>query len=169
MTKEQLQTWLRGLGCPDGVRFEAPGGGWVRLRPLTWRESLQREALACTEEFELESGGGVRRVVRRFDAEEARRYDLAHCVIEWGGQSPKSEVQSQGGGGDPLSSSRADALDATLPRAAGESLGRFKDELAERLLAELGPELARWLEECLDEINLRRPADREALAEVKKS
>jgi hypothetical protein len=37
------------------------------------------------------------------------------------------------------------------------------------LLDELGPEQARWLEGCLEEINRRRPADREALAEVKKS
>ena len=143
MTKEQVQKWLRGLGCPEGVRCEAPDGGWVRLRPLTWRESLQREALACTEEFELDNGGVVRRVVRRFDAEEARRFDLRHCLIEWGGPD--------GNGG------------TTGLEAYGTG------ELAERLLDELAPETARWLEGCLDEINQRRPEDREALAEVKKS
>jgi hypothetical protein len=141
MNQAQTDKWLQALGTPEGVRFESPaecGPAWVRLRPLTWREALLREALTCTEEFELDGAGVVRRVLRRYDAVAGRRFDLCRCLLA----------------GD-------------LPgREAAEAV---TEELVERLLDGLPPALAAWLEACLEEINLRRPADRARLETVKKS
>ncbi len=110
----------------------------MRLRPLTWREALQREALTCSEEFEVDGAGVVRKVLRRYDAEAGARFDLRHCL-----------------------------LCAQLPPVGNLAGAGITADLVERLLEDLPPVTARWLEACLEAINLRRPEDRERLVEVK--
>jgi hypothetical protein len=141
MNQAQSDKWLQALGMPEGARFQAPaecGPAWVRLRPLTWREALLREALTSTEEFELDGAGVVRRVLRRYDAEAGRRFDLRWCLLA--GSLPGLEADEA-----------------------------ITEEVVERLLDSLPPALAAWLEACLDEVNLRRPADWARLETVKKS
>ncbi len=161
MTRDRQAIWWEGRDR-EGVRFEAPeeyGEAWVRLRPLTWREALEREALACTEEFELDAAGVVQRVIRRFDAEAARRVELRRCLVGWCLPEEGGETASPPA---PLSwQERGDTGSAGRRSVA--------PELAERLLEGLTPGMARWLESCLEKVNLRRPADRAALEEVKKS
>ena len=186
MKQEEIPAWLRAWGEPEGVRWEAPGDwgeeiaqargagqdgaaaqatskptrgkravgkapqrAWVRLRPLTWGEALRREALAYQEEYEVDEAGVVRRIVRRFDAEAARRFDLRQGLVSF-----RLPLRSETGEVEWLGAQATQQITA---------------ETVERLLAGLPTGLAGWLEECLEEINARRPQDRAALAEVKKS
>jgi hypothetical protein len=63
--EERLAEWLEDLAAGAGRRLVLPGakGAWVRLRPLTGRESCLREAVAG-------------------DPEAALRFDLRHGSVE---------------------------------------------------------------------------------------
>lgn len=152
MDQQRIQAWLKMLAQPEGLIFRAPEDWpgwtdrpWVRLRPLTWREGLLREALACWEEFEIDEASVVRRVIRRYDPTAARRFELEHCLTGFCLPLPSAEGQAE-------------------PWEPEE----INEEVVERLLAELPLPLGGWLEQCLDEVNLRSPQDQELLQAVKK-
>jgi hypothetical protein len=112
----------------------------VRLRPLTAREALQREALGVQEQYDLTADGRLSTMRRRYDHEAMVEFELQRCL-----------------------------LDYALPmRAGGEvMLVSPEDCPREGLLDRLPVALAAWLHECLDTVNMRRPEDAEVLAEGK--
>jgi len=150
----QLQAWIIGAVGPDCVRlFEAPveipgwpERVWIKLRPLTDREALERESLGVYDEYHLDNNGLIQRVVRRYDRAAMTRYDYQHCLVDF--CLPRENAEGE-----------------IVPwRAAQE------EEIdADYLLEKLPPALAQWLREALDEVNLRRLGDQQFLSGVKKT
>ena len=150
----QRQAWIIGAAGRDCERvFEASveiegweQRPWVKLRPLTVYETLQRESLGVCDEYHLDNDGSIQRVVRRYDRAVVTRYDYEHCLVDF-----------------------------CLPRenTAGEIVAcqpsQDKGIDPDYLLENLPPALAEWLDEALDEVNLRRLADQQLLSAVKKS
>jgi hypothetical protein len=124
-------------------RFDIPVAteelqGWVKLRPLTAREALQREAVGLDEEYELGPDGAARRLHRRYDQEAMVQFELQRCLVDY-------ELPMRLGCGDVVA-----ATPDECPR----------EELLDRLPAGL----AAWLHECLETVNMRRPEDAAVLA-----
>lgn len=152
--EKRLEAWVIGAAGRDCQRvFEAPveipdweQRPWVKLRPLTAHESLQRESCGIYDEYALDSEGTIERVVRRYDRAATTRYDYAHCLVDF--CLPRQNAEGQTVCWQPADESEieADCLLQTLP-----------------------PALAEWLETALDEVNMRRVVDQQLLSVVKKS
>jgi hypothetical protein len=114
---------------------------WVRARPLTAREALQREAVGLTEEYDLGPDGVAVAMRRRYDHEAMVRFELQRCLVDY-----ELPMHMEGG-----------AIGLVTP-----------DECPrESLLDRLPPRLIDWLTGCLDRVNLRTPEGAEVLAEGK--
>ena len=150
--QQELQAWVISAAGPECTRrFEAPvevpgwsRRPWVEVRPLTYRERLQRESLGVRDEYHLDTNGSIEQVVRRYDTVAMARYDHEHCVVAF--CLPRGNTQA-----DLVKWRRPDEFNA------------------EEFLALLPPVLAQWLDEVIDEVNLRDSAGQQMLAEVKKS
>ncbi|MGD9495690.1 MAG: hypothetical protein AB7Y46_05205 [Armatimonadota bacterium] len=134
-------------------RFEAPvqipgcrQRPWVLVRPLTAREALRRESLGLREELLLDPDGAIRSLRRTYDHEAMVEYELERCLVDFA-------LPATDGCGRTRLVRKAQASDALK--------GGLLDRLPVRLID--------WLMRCLDEVNLRRPADAEVLAEAKKA
>ena len=146
MSERAHEGWLiAAAGADTSRRFEAPVElpgemtAWVEVRPLTAREALQREANGLEEEYELGEEGAARKLRRRYEHEAMVGFELERCLVAY--ELPMS------------------AEDGRV-KLVGPSQGL---DLLERLPAAL----MAWLMECLDTVNLRRPADAAVLAEGK--
>lgn len=150
----QRQAWIIAAAGRDCERiFEAPveiegweQRPWVKLRPLTAYEALQRESLGVYDEYHLDNDGSIQRVVRRYDRAAVTRYDYEHCLVDF--CLPCENAEGEIG---PCRPSQDEGIDP------------------EYLLENLPPALAEWLDEALDEVNLRRLPDQQLLSAVKKS
>jgi len=149
---KELEAWIISAAGADCARrceapVQVPGWDrppWVELRPLTERERLERESLGICDEYHLDADGNIEQVVRRYDAVAMARYDYEHCLVDFC---------------LPRRSTPADLIKWRKP-----------DEFsANEFLETMPPALVEWLNEVIDEVNLRRPADQQMLAAVKKS
>jgi len=121
---------------------EAP---WVRLRPLTARESLKRDSLGVRDEYEIGVDSQVTGIRRTCDFEKMLDFDLDKCVVDY-------LLPPRTAAGDVRGVRRGDH-DAP---SNGE------------LLDLLGPRLLEWLVECVEAVNMRRPQDQLLMSEAKK-
>lgn len=150
----QLQAWIiraAGRNCervfPAPVEIEGwEQRPWVKLRPLTDYEALQRESVGVYDEYVLDSDGAIERVVRRYDRAAMTRYDYEHCLMDF--CLPRENEDGQIVSWQPTEGAEVDA---------------------DYLLQTVPPALAEWLEAALDEVNMRRVADQQLLGAVKKS
>jgi len=140
---------------------------WIRLRPLTEAETLERESLGLVEEYELVSAGWEApavRVRRRYDLRRMAEYDYAHCVLE--GCLPQCQedgtVQECWIRGDIYAQATTETADKTAGASARPYI--FASELLERM----PPALAAWLHTEIERINFRLPAQRAILEAAKK-
>jgi len=149
--RDELAAWIISAAGPDCThRFQAPvevpgrqEPPWVELRPLTQREQLERESLGVRDEYHLEDSGYVNSIERRYDLVAMTGYDYDRCLVDF-----------------------------CLPRenSDGEIVPWRKpdDFRAEQLLDSLPPALAQWLNQLIEQINMRDPASERVLRAVKK-
>lgn len=138
---------------------------WVRLRPLTEAEALERESLGLVEQYELVDGGLAEpevRVTRTYDLRAMAEYDWAHCVVdgclpEMVGDGTVAQRRLGRGGTGSGGPDGADAGGAHLVAEAVELLGRMQ------------PALAAWLAREIERVNRRLPEQQAELEAVKKS
>lgn len=126
---------------------------WVRLRPLSEAEALERESLGLVEEYELVTGGLAEpavRVWRSYDLRAMAEYDWAHCVVE--GCLP--EVTAEG---------------AVVERRIGEAVPGAMNRATTEVLGRMQPALAAWLHEEIERVNRRLPEQRAEIETAKKS
>lgn len=141
--------WVTQVAQPGrAVRFEYPGEdceAWIVVRPLTYRESLERESVGTVEEYELDDHARVLGVRRQYDLWAMRQYELERCLVDFAlpGVCEDGRVQVQ-------------------------EAGTLEAHERELLLADLSPELGEWIEECLARVNLRDRAGSRALDDAKK-
>lgn len=147
------KSWvLCAVGEDDEQTFSAPvtipgwnETPWVRLRPLTARESLKRDSLGFRDEYEIGADGQVTGIRRTCDSEKMLDFDLDKCVTDYL---------------LPLTTTSGDV------RAC-----RCGDQYAPQnseLLDHLSPRMLEWLVECVEAVNLRRPQDQLLMSEAKK-
>lgn len=147
MSDRDFEGWvIAAAGEDTSRRFDSPQEieeltPWVRVRPLTAREALQREAVGLEEEYELGPDGAPMGMRRRYDQEAMVEFELQRCLVDY-------ELPMRMDGG---------AITVVTP----DDLPR------ESLLDRLPAALASWLHECLDAVNLRAPEGAEVLAEGK--
>ncbi len=149
--RDKLTAWIisaAGADCTHRCEtpVEVPGWEqppWVELRPLTQREQLEHESLGVRDEYHLDDSGYVEGIERRYDLAAMTAYDYEHCLVDF-----------------------------CLPRenADGEIVPWHKpDDLrAEELLDSLPPALAQWLNQLIEQVNMRDPASQRVLGAVKK-
>ncbi len=138
--ERQRQAWIIGAVGRNYERvFEAPveidgwqQRPWVKVRPLTAYEALQRESLGAYDEYHLDNDGNIQRVVRRYDRAAVTRYDYEHCLVDF--CLPREDNEGE-----------------VVPYQPSPDKGIDTDYL----LDNLPPALADWLDEALDEVNLR--------------
>lgn len=148
----ELEAWvIAAAGAETTRRFEAPVAisdqgrrPWVVVRPLTARETLQREALGLREEMEIGPDGAVRAIRRSYDLEAMVSFDLERCVVDFRLPMMNDDGEVRWVGGDAEMDAQA-------------------------LLDRLPAKLMSWLMECVDAVNMRRPEDAEVLAATKKA
>jgi hypothetical protein len=146
MSERAYEAWIIAAAGEDASRRfdvpEEPGESsmWVRVRPLTAREALQREALGLTERYDLGPDGTPVAMRREYDQAAMVEFELQRCLLDY-------ELPMRVGG--------------DLVPASPELLPR--DELLDRLPVRL----MEWLMGCLDSVNLRTPEGAEVLAEGK--
>ncbi len=152
---DELDSWvITAWGKEASRRFEAPVQiegwkcrPWVEVRPLTHRESLERESIGIRDEYTVEGYFGDRwRVTRRYDLAAMREYEYEHCVIDY--LLPEKDEEGR-----------------IIAQRGGAEAGKEIRRLLERLPKGLGE----WLDECIDKVNLRTAGQSAALEEVKKS
>ncbi|MGI5820414.1 MAG: hypothetical protein ACOX9R_20180, partial [Armatimonadota bacterium] len=89
MSQRPHDAWVIAAAGEDASRrFDAPvtaGGArpWVRLRPLTAREALQREALGVQEQYDLTADGRLSTMRRRYDHEAMVEFELQRCLLDY--------------------------------------------------------------------------------------
>ena len=149
--RDKLAAWIISAAGRDCThRFEAPvevpgwdEPPWVELRPLTEREHLERESLGVRDEYYLDDNGYVDSIERRYDLAAMTGYDYEHCLVDF-----------------------------CLPRenSDGETVPWRKpdDFRAEQLLDSLPPALAEWLNQLIEQVNMRDPTGQRVLQAVKK-
>jgi len=149
---DKLAAWIISAAGPDCTHrceapVEVPGWEeppWVELRPLTEREQLERESLGVRDEYHLDSSGYVDNIERHYDLAAMAGYDYEHCL-----------------------------MDFCLPRENddGEIVPWHKpdDFRAEQLLDSLPPALAQWLNQLIEQVNMRDAAGERVLQAVKKT
>lgn len=141
--------WVTQVAQPGrAVRFEYPGEdweAWIEVRPLTYRESLERESVGTVEEYELDDHARVLGVRRQYDLWAMRRYELERCLVDF-------------------------ALPGVCEdgRVRVQEAGTLEAHERERLVSELSPGMGEWIEECLATVNLRDRLGKQALDEAKK-
>ncbi|GEM_PF-5415995 len=146
MSERAYQAWIIAAAGEDATRrFDVPEDLaetplWVRVRPLTAREALQREALGLTERYDLGPDGTPIAMRREYDQAAMVGFELQCCL-----------------------------LDYELPMRVGGDLVPASPELLprEELLDRLPVRLMEWLMGCLDAVNLRTPEGAGVLAEGK--
>jgi hypothetical protein len=147
---------IAGESLDTAVVVEAPArpegweeAVWVRVRPLTDREALERESLGLREEYELVSEGlaeATVRVQRRYDLAAMAAYDVEHSIVDF----CLPEVAANG----QIEERRYEALD---PAGMVELIGRMQ------------PALSAWVWSVVDEVNWRTPQQRAILEMAKKN
>ena len=147
MSDRAHEAWvISAAGDENSRRFDVPEdfgepGGWVRVRALTAREALKREAIGLKEEYELGADGAAVALHRRYDHEAMVEFELQRCLVDY-------ELPA-----------RTDA--GRITSVTPDGCPR------ETLLDRLPPALMDWLMRCLDTVNLRTPEDAAVLAEGK--
>ncbi len=147
MADRTYEAWVIGVAGEDSSRwFDVPETigelrGWVRVRPLTAREALQREAIGLKEEYELGPDGAAVALHRRYDHEAMVEFELQRCLVEY-----ELPARTDAGG---------------IMSVTAEECPR------ETLLDRLPPALIDWLMTCLDTVNMRAPEATAVLAEGK--
>jgi len=143
---ERIYTQGRRYELPDEAmqvaELPAAGRPYLLLRPLTDAEALQRESLGIVEWYYLD--GREPAVQRSYDLAAMADYDRRLCV-----------------------------LDFRLPVREGKQvrlIGPDPDEpeATALLLSRLPPRLARWVADCIADVNMRLPQQQAMLAEAKK-
>lgn len=146
MSDRAHEAWvIAAAGEDTSRRFDVPGDfeeltPWVRVRPLTAREALQREAVGLEETCRLGPDGAPVSVSRRYDHRAMMEFEIERCMVDY-------EL--------PI------WMDNALTLVTPDELPR------ERLLDRLPVRLADWLTRVLDAVNLRTPEGAEVLAEGK--
>lgn len=144
---ESIYTEGRRYELPEEALEEAdlPDGesAYLLLRPLTDAEALQRESIGIAEWYYLD--GREPAVQRSYDLAAMAEFDYRRCV-----------------------------LDFRLPVREGEQvrlIGPDPDdpEATVALLGRLPPKPARWVADCIADVNMRSPQCRATLAEAKKN
>lgn len=147
MTDHAHEAWvIAAAGEDTSRRFHVPEeieelDCWIKIRPLTAREALQREAVGLEETYQLGPDGAAVTMSRRYDQEAMVQFELERCLVDY-------EL--------PM---RMDS--GTI------GLARPGEVPREKLLDRLPAGLAAWLHECLERVNMRTPEDAEVLAEGK--
>ncbi|MFO8081375.1 MAG: hypothetical protein R6V07_13880 [Armatimonadota bacterium] len=147
MAERLHEAWVIGAAGEDtSRRFDVPVEigelrPWIRVRPLTAREALQREALGLEEQYSLGPDGAAVSLQRRYDHEAMVEFELQRCLVDY-------ELPARTASGEVVI-----VTPDEYPRA----------ELLERLPVAL----IDWLTECLDTVNMRTPEGAEVLAEGK--
>jgi hypothetical protein len=122
---------------------------WLKVRPLTEVEALERESLGLQEEYLLESGGlgdPAIRVRRSYDLVAMAEYDFRHCVVGF-----------------------------CLPelQASGEVVMRRHDDGDEvgncEFLGRMRPPLSDWVWQVVNAVNHRQAQQHADLEQAKKN
>ena len=149
---DEAQWIVVAAGPGQSVRFTAPvviagaaEASWVEVRALTHREALERESVGTYEECELGASGRVLSVVRRYDLWAMAEYDYVCSVTDFA----FPELMSDGSV-------------AMRRMAPGDPEGNLA------VLSAMPGELAEWVQGCVDRVNLRHPAGRDALDDAQK-
>jgi len=149
--RDELVAWIISAAGEDCThRFAAPvevpgwdESPWVELRPLTQHEELERESRGVRDEYHIDDSGYVKGIKRRYDLAVMTAYDYDHCLVDF-----------------------------CLPRKNkdGEIVPwhRPDDFRAEELLDTLPPALAQWLNQLIEQVNMRDPSGQQVLGAVKK-
>jgi len=147
MADRRYEAWIIAAAGEDTSRRldvpveNCPLQPWVRIRPLTAREALQREAVGLEEHYDLEPDGVAIAMRRTYDQQAMLEFELQRCLMDY----------------ELLRRSDDGAVELVGP-----------DELPrDELLDVLPPHLIGWLTERLDEMNLRTIAAAEVLGEGK--
>jgi hypothetical protein len=149
----ELEAWVISAAGQDVTRvFTAPVDmpgwqerPWVKLRPLTAREALQRQSLGTRDEYRLGPDGETTLVRRSYDLEAMTELDLRCCLVDF-----LLPVRDEDGRVKP-----ACMGDEWLPEQG-------------LLLDHMPPALAAWLNETIQVVNMRRPEDAAILSDAKK-
>jgi len=164
------EAWASGAGATR--RFwapvEVPGWDerpWIEVRPLTEAEALEQESLGLIEEYELVQRGLSEpelRVRRVYDLVAMAEYEWGKCLVDWC-------LPALAGPGAELA-----VRDAETGETTGTGLvARRRLEGAEegnlKFLREMGPCLAAWVREALDQVNWRLPEQRAQIEAAKKN
>jgi hypothetical protein len=139
----ERERWIVSASRPGAaVRFSArdtrcPDGErvWVEVRALSHREALERESLGVIERYELAESGKVLALDREYDFWAMAAYDYRHSLVAFA-----------------LPGDGADGIVASDGMSAEERVV---------LLGCMPPALAEWVQDCIDQVNLR---DAEGLA-----
>lgn len=147
MPDRHHEAWvIAAAGEDTSRRFDVPVEigelrPWVRVRPLTAREALQRETIGLEEQYAPVADGAAVRLHRSYDHEAMVEFELQRCLVDY-------------------------ELPARID--SGEIVLVTPDECPrEALLERLPVALIDWLTECLDTVNMRTPECAEVLAEGK--
>ncbi len=147
------KSWvLCAVGGDDEQTFSAPvtipgwnEAPWVRLRPLTARESLKRDSLGIRDEYEIGADDQITGIRRTCDFEKMLDFDLDKCVTDY------------------LLPLTTTAGDARAVRCGDPDAPKNSE-----LLDHLSPRMLEWLVECVETVNMRRPQDQLLVSEAKK-
>ncbi len=153
MDERRWQAWVVTAAGEDSemvfaAPVEIPGWDeqpWVKLRPLTVREKLRRDSLGVRDEYEIRADGQVVALRRTYDFEAMLELDLECCIVDYllPVPGPDGEVREL---------------------RAGEAQGRACGDLLDAAPVAV----AEWLVDCIEAINMRRPADVALTGETKK-
>jgi hypothetical protein len=135
-------------GAPVGS-WEGPERPWVKVRPLTEAEALERESLGLQEEYLLESeglGDPAIRVRRSYDLVAMAEYDFRRCIVDF----CLAELQASG---------------EVVMRRQGDS-----DEVGNcEFLGRMRPPLSDWVWQVVNTVNQRQAEQRAGLEQAKKN
>jgi len=126
--------------------LQSPEGAepcFLLLRPLTDAEALERESIGIVEWYYLD--GREPAVRRTYDLAAMAEYDYRHCLLDF-----RLPARHDG----PLVFVTMDPQDAAVNL---------------RLLRQMPPALARWVADCIADVNMRTPQWRSRLEEAKKN
>jgi len=147
MGDRAYEAWvIAAAGEDTSRRFDVPAPigelrPWVRMRPLSAREALQREAVGLEEHYDLGPDGTAVAMHRTYDVHAMLQFELQRCLVDY---------------------------ELPVRTSAGAVALVGPDELArEELLDRLPVDLIDWLTDRLDAMNLRTVEGAAVLGEGK--
>ena len=124
MSERAYEAWIIAAAGEDASRrFDVPEDCgatpmWVRVRPLTAREALQREALGLTERYDLGPDGAPVAMRREYDQAAMVEFELQCCLLDY--ELPMRV------GGDLTAGQTTNNARARRPRHEGLSLSFWR-------------------------------------------